>query len=164
MSHRSGELNLVYIADYERNSYYSADQLIKMKESVSIGLDKFHAYKIGEPYNRCVKRLTALDGELVKKTLKFNTVYQREKCNYLCFFKLTAKKYNCSFPGLYELEYNRTDCTTQLSKRVLGAEMNLFNASIDCIEECPFQCDKSHYELKVNFKSVQEGNIVGIFL
>jgi hypothetical protein len=151
VAHQTKELNLIYINDYERNSLYSADQLIKNKESVSIALDKALVYKLGEPYNQCIKKdkIHTVDGELVNKTLDFNTVYSREKCNQLCFFKLTALKFNCSFPGLYELTHNSTDCTTFLNKKLMGVEINRFNASVDCVKECPFQCDKSHYELKV---------------
>ena len=90
------------MSDNERVSYYSADQLLKNKESASIVLSKFESFKLGEPYNECIKHVNRLKGELIQRTIQFNHKYSREKCNYLCFFKTIGNKYNCSFPGIYE--------------------------------------------------------------
>ncbi len=157
VEHYSNELNMVYISEKERASYYSADQLIKHKESASIVLNKFNSYKLGEPYNECVKHVNLLEGDLIQRTVKFNYKYSREKCNYLCFFKTTANKYNCSFPGIYE--FNDTNnitknstvlCANIMSKKKISKEFNVFNASLECPGECPFECDSTHYEFKVN--------------
>ncbi len=152
----SNELNMVYISEKERASYYSADQLIKQKESASIVLNKFNNYRLGEPYNQCVKDIGLLEDDLIQRTVKFNHKYSREKCNYLCFFKTTSNKYNCSFPGIYEMDNhnnytnNFTKCGDIMTKNKLKKEFNIFNASSECPGECPFQCDSTHYEFKVN--------------
>ena len=101
----SSDLNLVYITDNERPTYYGADQLIKNHESASIILNKFVNDKLGEPHNHCINDIDNFAGtDLVKKTIEYNSKYTREMCRYLCFFKQTAIKYNCDFPKLYEVE------------------------------------------------------------
>ena len=41
-------------------------------------------------------------------------------------------------------------CSNIMSKKVISKEFNVFNASLECPGECPFECDTTHYEFKVN--------------
>ena len=171
---------MIYISDEERPSYYSADQLIKNEESASIVLNKHVHDKLGNPYNPCVDNVDTINTDLVQRTVRFNTRYSRDKCYYLCFFKYTANKYNCTYDELSEFNYKnmvtilypfislfiiynnlfvfykssnitKIKCSDILKgkKRILE-EINAFNSTIECSNECPLECDVTYYTYKVN--------------
>ena len=139
---------LVYINDnleqpiLEHQTFLSNNQHVNIIEA-----EKIIHKKLQLPYNDCINQYELKNSKdsLIEKTIKFNNVYNQNKCFYLCFFKKITEKFNCTYNHLYETD-SKIDCIESYYSDIYKLyTLNAFNIETNCIEDCPLECHSTSF-------------------
>ncbi len=91
--------HFIIIEDIVESSFsFGKDLVIYNGEHMKIGMKKSSDTKLGMPYNQCINDFKPFDNSsLVSRTIQFNKIYRKDKCNKLCYFKNAIADFNCTF-------------------------------------------------------------------
>ena len=142
-----GDANLIFIDNCGEKQLLEVPSLVLSYASEThIRLKRMEDIKLEEPYNKCINSFDVKNaeiGSLIQRTESMNSIYNKDKCYFLCFLRSMSMEYNCSFPDIYELA-NHTSCTIRLNKTHTNYKQALFNYEHNCSTECPTSCESSY--------------------
>jgi len=152
--------HFIIIEDIVESSFsFGKDLVIYNGEHMKIGMKKSSDTKLGMPYNQCINDFKPFDNSsLVSRTIQFNKIYRKDKCNKLCYFKNAVADFNCTFENIWP-SGNDVKCQ---DIRGFDPYYRNFNFTKSCSEVCPLECESEFYDLYVSqtqVSNVQSGNI-----
>ena len=131
----------MYILKPRTVPLYSKPTLVIRKYTYNvIYINQVISESLAKPYTNCTPKevTTRSSSDLIKRTYKFNGIYQNSRCQFLCKFKYYAETYNCSYSGLYETN-SSLNCHEYVNNRENDPDI------IKCLSTCPFECKTNAY-------------------
>ena len=124
---------------------------------VHVDLKRSENMFLQHPFTICTDYANILNfepNELINYTLRFNTLYSRSTCYYLCFFLDFATKNNFSFNNLFFHDDVNDDMSLlNIDDEQLISERSAFDYEEMCSWRCPLECNEVNFEIRTNTRN-----------
>ena len=159
VSQHKEHLFFVYVLSSHSRPFYSYPNLLISKGTFHNIVVRYNSEKLlGKPYSECLNSVE--QNEIVEETVKYNNVYEKSKCYFICRFRYFADRYNCTYPvlqetGIEENCYEKVNETTFLKFRDIE----------ECSPVCPNECVTDYYTLShQDTKDQENDDFITIFM